>query len=287
MEFLAILIALAVMQLRGSGAPFQGDAWFQAWRARVAPRLQGIPRQLALILLPALVVLLLQRAAAGRLFGVAELILCIVALLYSFGRGNLATALTDYLHRWSRGDFQAAFQQLNQEAASQLPEQDAVAHPQALHELARKRLYYRSFERVLAALFWFFVLGPAGAVAYRLAVLEHDAARHDAQPAAEGRLLHWLEWLPARLAGISFALVGHFDDCLYAWQRVLTDTRVATVDVLQACGGAALLLPTPADEESTDALIGRGTRELQAIENLFSRALLVWLAIIAALVMIF
>lgn len=322
MEFLAILVALAILQLRGS-APLQQDRWYAVYRRWIAARLGGIARQAVLILVPVIAVVLLQRAASGRVFGLAELALFVLVLLYAMGRGNLAAALTDYLQRWSRGDFQAAFRQLSTEAAAGLPGPDAVVHPQALHELARRRLYYRHFERLFAVLFWFVVLGPAGALAYRIAVLEHEASRGDtgvpadaasaavvepvggavddavaiavvepapdAVPAAveESTLLRWIEWLPARLAGISFALVGDFDACLYAWQRVMAETRIATAEALERCGNAALVFAAPEAEESTDALIARGSRELQAIENLNGRALLVWLVLIAALAMIF
>ncbi len=328
MEFLAILVALGIVQLRGS-TPLQHDRWYAGYRRWVAARLHGIPRQAVLILVPVIAVVLLQRAASGRLFGLAELALFVLVLLYALGRGNLAAALTDYLQRWSRGDFQAAFRQLSTEAAGGLPEPDAVVHPQALHELARRRLYYRHFERLFAVLFWFVVLGPAGALVYRIVVLEREASRGEsglpagpasavvvepvggavddvaaaavddveaaavAEPAAvpaaveESALLRWIEWLPARLAGISFALVGDFDACLYAWQRVMAEARLATAEALERCGNAALTFAAPAAEEATDTLIARGSRELQAIENLNGRALLVWLAIIAALAMIF
>jgi len=325
-EFLAVLVALGILQLNGNG-PLQRDRWYAVYRSWIAARIGGIPRQAVLIIVPVIGVLLLQRAVSGRLFGLAELALFVLVLLYALGRGNLAAALTDYLQRWSRGDFQAAFQQLSTESASHLPEHDVVAHPQGLHELARRRLYYRHFERLFAVLFWFVALGPAGALAYRIAVLENEASRRDAglpaepasaavvepvgaavddapvqaamdaapegRPAAtpavsgNGTLLHWIEWLPARLAGISFALVGDFDACLYAWQRVIGEARTATEEVLERCGNAALAFAAPAAEEGTDALIARGSRELQAIENLNSRALLVWLVIIAFLVMIF
>jgi AmpE protein len=321
-EFLAILVALGILQLRGS-TPLQEDSWYAVYRRWIAGRLRGIPRQAVLILVPVVAVVLLQRAASGRFFGLAELALFVLVLLYALGRGNVAAALTDYLQRWSRGDFQAAFRQLSTEATGGLPEPDVVVHPQALHELARRRLYYRHFERLFAVLFWFVVLGPAGALAYRIAVLEQEASRGrtgvpaepepaavvepvggavddvaaaggvepalDAVPAAveESKLLRWIEWVPARLAGISFALVGDFDACLYAWQRVLAETRLATAEALERCGNAALTFAAPEAEETTDNLIARGSRELQAIENLNSRALLVWLVLIALLAMIF
>jgi membrane protein required for beta-lactamase induction len=286
-EFLAILIALAILHLHGSVAPLQYDGWFRVLRQRVAARLSGARLLLVLVFLPAFVVFLGQRAAEGRLYGLAELGLFLVALFYALGRGNLAAALTDYLQRWSRGDFEAAFQQLSEEASAQVPEQEAVANPQALHQVARRRLYYRGFERVFAVLFWFGVLGPAGAVGYRLAVLEGEAARGSSDALPDSVLVHWLEWVPARLAGICFGLVGDFDACLYAWQRVLGDARIATVDALESCGNAALGLLPPAADESADALIARGTREMRAVDNLYRRALLAWLVIIAALAMIF
>jgi AmpE protein len=285
-EFVAILVALAILHLRGSLAPLQPDGWFLAFRRWLGVRLSGAWRLALLLLVPVGGVALLQGAAEGRIFGLAELALFVVALLYSVGRGNLAAALTDYLQRWSRGDFQAAFQQLSEGTAGEVPEQEAVAQAQTLHEVARRRLYYRSFERLLAVLFWFGVLGPAGAVAYRLAVLERDAARSDAQATAGSALLHWLEWVPARLAGICFALVGNFDASLYAWQRVLGDAHVATDVVLESCGNTALAFAAPETDETRDALIARGMRELREVENLYRRALLAWLMIVAALVMI-
>jgi len=286
-EFLAILVALAVIYLRGSVAPLQRDGWFLALDRRVSARFSGKRRLVLLVLVPVVVVFALQRAVDGQLYGLAELAVFVLALLYALGRGNLTAALTDYLQRWSRGDFQAAFEQLSDEAAVEIPDQEAVAQPQALHQIARRRLYYRGFERVLAVLFWFGLLGPAGAVGYRLVVLERGGAQAGTHAAPGRALLHCLEWVPARLAGICFGLVGDFDACIYAWQRVLGDARVATVDVLEGCGNAALGFGAPPADETTDTLVARGTRELQAVDNLYRRALLMWLVIVAALAMIF
>jgi AmpE protein len=150
--------------------------------------------------------------------------------------------------------------------------------------LARRRYYYRAYERRFAVLFWFMVLGPAGAIAYRGAALE------SAQPAAPGgiRLLHWLDWIPVRLLGISYALVGDFDACLYRWRGLLDDTRTPAELALETCGYAALRQHERADaaEETTDALIARGAAELDAVEVMHRRALLVWMVVIALLTMI-
>ncbi len=287
MEFLAILIAVGVLQLRGTGAPLQQDGWFFTLRGLLGDRLSVTTRHVALIALPALLTLLVQLAVEARAYGLAELVFFVVVLIYSLGRGDLALELGAYLQRWSRGDFHAAYRQLVTDPGVRLGEDESVANPGGLHDVARRRLYYRGFERVFAALFWFFFLGPAGAIAYRAAVLANDAARAEAALVGDSAPLHWLEWLPVRICGLVFALVGDFDKGLYAWQRVLADARIATAEALELCGNAALGIAAPVAAETTDELVARGTRELQAIATLAGRALIVWLVVMAALAMIF
>ena len=90
-----------------------------------------------------------------------------------------------------------------------------------------------SYRQVFATLFWFTVLpGPAGAVLYRAAVLladewHADAGGADTTPIAQARavfggparaLLWLLDWIPARLTALSFAIVGDFEDAAYCWR---------------------------------------------------------------------
>lgn len=283
MELLAILIALVFYAVRGSGEPLQRDGWFAGWHGGLAGLLGGTPLQLVVVLAPAGVVMLLYGSIDDAAYGIPALVLLVVALIYSFGRGDLGAALEDYLERWSRRDFQAAFEQLEQ-GAPPLGDEGGVIDPAELHLHARRRLYYRAFERLFAVLFWFVLLGPGGAVLYRLVALEQEKAG-----AADGRLalLHWMDWLPSRLLGISFALVGDFDATLYRWQESLGDPEREAVVVLEGCGNAALRIGGARDgDESVEALVERGATELESIQNLNHRALAVWLVLIALLAMI-
>lgn len=286
-EFLAILIAIGYLHLRGTGMPLQHDGWFYTLRGLLGTTLSETWRLSALILLPTLVVLVLQLMVHGRFYGVADLAFLVVALIYSLGRGNLAHELDEYLQRWNRGDFQAAYRQLATDPGIGLAEDDGIANPVALHVAARRRLYYRGFERGFVVLFWFFFLGPAAAVAYRMAVLAYDVKCAEARANIDFALLRWLEWLPVRLCGLAFALVGNFDRGLWAWQRVFADSRMPSPEALEACGNAALGFDATDADESKDALIVRGTRELQAIASLGGRALILWLVIMGMLAMIF
>jgi len=90
-----------------------------------------------------------------------------------------------------------------------------------------------AYRQVFAVLFWFIVLpGPAGAVLYRAAVLLADewkgiAPGDDATPITRSQtqfgkpargLLGVLDWVPARVTALSFAIVGDFEDAAYCWR---------------------------------------------------------------------
>jgi AmpE protein len=284
-ELLALLIALGVYLGRGPGT-LQHDGWFAALRRRLAAWLQGPSLQLATVFLPVVFVHLIYLWAGRALHGLVELAILVSSLLFAFGRGNLGAALGAYLERWGRGDFQAAHQLLEQDQASGTCEE--ISSPAQLHTAARRRLYYRAFERLFGVLFWFVLAGPAGAVAYRLVQLEQSLVREldPAQPGSRLALQHWADWLPARLLALGFALVGDFDACLERWRLIVADTRIAAVELLERCGNAALRFVPSEGAESEDALRARGASELQAVELLHRRALVVWMVVIALVAMV-
>lgn len=85
-------------------------------------------------------------------------------------------------------------------------------------------LFIQSHERLFGVLLWCMALGPAGAVAYRLAsrlprLLAQQHFGSAAQQSSDQ--LHALAaWLPARLSAGLFALVGSMDEALQAWKNV-------------------------------------------------------------------
>lgn len=285
MEFLALMVALGIYAYRGDAAPVQQDAWHQSFTRSLAGRLSGRGLQLAAVLAPAFVLQLVYVWLGGKLGGLPEFILLVGALLYGLGRGNLGVAVAEYLERWSRGDFEAAHRLLMEEAGQEAT--DGVEDPASLHRSARRRLYLRSFERLYAVVFWFVLGGPAAALVYRLAWREEvDTAALSRDAADRVPLLAWLEWIPARLLALSFALVGDFDACLRRWREVLTASDGPSAEVLESCGNAALGLAPPAVEEEPDRLIARGAAEIESVQVLHRRALVVWMVVIALLAMI-
>lgn len=79
-------------------------------------------------------------------------------------------------------------------------------------------------DAVFAPLLWFLILGPFGAVLYRLsntldAMWGYKTDRYRYFGWASARLDDLLNWLPARLTAISYALLGDTGEALHAWKH--------------------------------------------------------------------
>src|SRR5207253_2797652 len=68
-------------------------------------------------------------------------------------------------------------------------------------------------------------IGPGGVVLYRIA---EYLARHWNEPSTErspalgrfaARAFYLLDWVPSRLTSVGFAIVGNFEDAVYAWRN--------------------------------------------------------------------
>ncbi|WP_105104453.1 regulatory signaling modulator protein AmpE [Microbulbifer pacificus] len=298
MALLIVLLALGLVQIWGSGGPLHRDGWFSDWRQFIYRRalIRGRPgigfglQVLAPVLLVALLLALAESAAGG--FGV--LLVSVPALLYSFGRGNFNEAMSGYLRAWYQGDMKAAIA-----AAEPLLDTEdraaasALTDPQAIHQLVFRAAAYRAFERLFAVLFWFLLLGVPGAVLYRLSQLaaktptqgEHmEAADRD----LAARWLWLVEWLPVRAVGFTLAIVGNFAGCYRVWREHLTCRESRTEDIMAnnlegALGGI------DSSECSAGAMVSEGQRlcgaELEAMQGVLSRALLMWLTVMALYVL--
>jgi len=139
--------------------------------------------------------------------------------------GDIATA-REYLARWRAAS-----------AAELTPTESA----RVSIELA----LVGSHRHVFGPVAWFLVLGPAGAVLYRLAALLAQAWRPRPDVQEEfglfaQRFFFWYDWVPARLTAASFAVVGNFEDAIYCWRTQAPSWSGGAQGVLVATGGGAM-----------------------------------------------
>lgn len=101
-------------------------------------------------------------------------------------------------------------------------------------------------KHLFGGIFWFAVLGPAGAVLYRFAYLlgQKWGGLDEQEFGTFGqfavRVFEWLDWLPLRLTAVSFAVVGDFEDAMYCWRSQAESWAQRGLGIVLASGAGAL-----------------------------------------------
>ena len=299
MDFLAILIVFALERYRGFYPKIQSDQWFfrleqlgddwlgrlnipQAWRAAVV------------IGIPCLLLIQVEAMVEDTLFGLPTLALLVVVLIYSLGRGDFTAQLEHYLTQWNSGDLQSAWH-LAQEFSAAGDVIDAESAEQ-LHTYASEALLYQGFERWFCVVFWFAVLGPWSALAYRLARLyggQAAVAEGSKTAGPTTRFIRLVEWLPARLLALSFALVGNFPTTVACWRDQISSASISTVKLLHRCALAALVgddVATTNNDNGNNAAIAANVQagvQIKGLKSLLQRTAVAWLLILALTVLVF
>ncbi|TFZ04302.1 CobD/CbiB family protein [Ramlibacter rhizophilus] len=327
MSFFAILFALLIEQVRPLGARNPVHGALRGWAGWVSSNFDaGRPHHGWVAW--ALAVLGPAAAAFGihvllwYFLGLPIAMLWSVAVLYvTLGFRQFShhfTAIRDALETADEDQARSLLARWQQVEASDVPRSELVRHVIEYSVLAAHR-------HVFGVLAWFSVLaalglGPAGAVLYRMSEFvtrywPHRSLR-ETQPVSEAlqsasrRAWHAIDWLPARLTAVAFAVVGSFEEAIDCWrhhaQRFPNDNDGV---VLAATSGAinvrlggealrsayatsaaqALQAPAPpsatvADSESTpgrEAEVGH----LRSVVGLVWRSVVLWLVLLALLTM--
>ncbi len=283
MEFLVILIAWALLHNIELAAPAKRDEWLVAWRLRAATALSALADPLRLFLicaLPCLLVAALEWLLAPHWAGLPLFILELVVLMYSLGRGEFRAQLSAYLACWQRGDHQAAF-----EEASRIFPLEPLTNSGELHAQVRRGILYMAFEHWFAVVFWFYFLGPGAALFYRILHLTFAQSTSDHERTLIGEWLRWIEWLPARIVGLAFAITGNFVACLGVWRESLPGLRPVP-DLLVAYTESALTGIIADPERDGGNFSERAVIELRELDGLLARSAIAWLVMFALLQMI-
>lgn len=176
--------------------------------------------------------------------------------------------------------------------------------------IAVEKSLITTHRNVFGVFFWFLMpLGPACAVMYRVAEYlarawnEPDHMRNEAFGEFAARAFYWIDWIPVRLTAIAFAVVGNFEDAIYAWRNFASRWTDESRGIILAAGGGAMgvrlgtplenaarVLPPDAatvdlSDSEDDMLPGEepNVRALQSTVGLVWRALLLWMLLLLLL----
>ena len=292
---IAVVIALIVGHTMPSLVALRRYDWFIRWLEWLAAQLgdNGSWRSgwglLFALAPPLLVVLLLQLGLRGALFGLPSFLFALLALFYAWGPRDLdhdVEAVAD-----------APDANARREAARRLfPERDTPSlDGGALVEAVFRCALWRWF----GVLFWFLLLGPFGALLYRLAALSAQGEARQRLPdgaaAAARTLLAVLDWPVAQLMTLAMALVGNFDSVLSAWKDAGGASLRADTGFLAAAARASVRheMAEEAFEDAGTDYVPAATpafaalpalAELRDAMSLAWRILLLWLAVLALFV---
>ncbi|WP_266159513.1 regulatory signaling modulator protein AmpE [Dyella silvatica] len=281
-SLLTALIALGLLHFMPQLAHWRGDGGFRRWVAQLADT-SGPGRVVLTLLLPlAACLVVLWVLGLLPMANLLRLAFSLVVLLYCFGPHAYEADLEAILK---------APDAVSREAAAQALSDDGEKVTWRAPELG-EAVVYAALRRRFGVLLWFFLLGPFGALLYRLAqTLGRDGSlTMDSQARALARsLANALDWIPAQLMVFTLALVGHWDAVIGAWRRwhqhaAPTSWYSDGPGFLGAAARADILIDIVAGdgyvEERSDPLV-----ELMRLRGALLRALLAWLSVVALIVL--
>lgn len=145
--------------------------------------------------------------------------------------------------------------------------------------------------RWFGVLFWFLLLGPAGALLYRLVSLSAQGEAQRQLPPAQGEaarlFVALLNWPVAHLMTFGLALAANFDGVLGAWRDWHADGGVRLDTGFLGAAARASVVSELAEEDAY-AIDGPAQApallELRDAMSLVWRVLLLWLAVLAIFV---
>ena len=294
MNFVALLLGLGVERLLTQLFHLREFRWLDPLFDKVSRLLGNTSRRtgmLGVMVFSGLMiapVALASIALAGALYQIPYFALAVIVLLFSLGPRDLKEEVSDYCTAVDEARSEDV-----RKVARELIEDDPPEVSDAYVGLVERAVFIQANNRIFGVVFWFLVLGPAGAWLFRVLDmmrrrLAFSYSRNPEQTVDSStvwavRILHGiLAWVPARLLSAGYAMAGSFDDALSCWRNYhghgVEHFFEVTNDIMACIGHGAVVSSRETDIDADAAMPVR-----QAM-NLVSRTLWwIWCPIIAIL----
>ena len=167
----------------------------------------------------------------------------VLLLYFSIGLRSLHDHLVPIADALERHDLAQA-----RVLTARIVSRDTVdADAPSLAKAAVESLLENGNDAVFGALFWFIVAGGPGALLYRLAntldaMWGYRTPRYLRFGRVSARVDDALNWLPARLTAVSYALLGQTGNALHCWRTQAVDWPSPNAGPVMAAGAGALRL---------------------------------------------
>ena len=317
MVFFEVVLALAIERIWLSVAKWRRFTWFMrfaAWSetrrshahvsithpgsddASVIPatNIGGRARVLLLTLAPAAAVGLIHHLLSESLL-ILVFIFDVAVLLYCLGPKDLDTQVRAFIHAYTHTGKEAAHHHLADIINADIESKTPLTLSQMLHAVI-EAILIEANERWFAVIFWFVVLGPLGAVFYRLSSLlqnnadelrpDNFAVAASGTPdnfAAAAQHLHAiLGWLPARITALSYAIMGSFVDAIDGWSQGIPNQLVGQL-VSRSSGNADVVRNSGLGALRMNDVVQGTAKKTMSISHVRNALALVWRTLIFCL----
>ena len=244
MSLFSIVIALILEQIRPLAQqrfvrePLARNARFLEEHFNDGQRTHGTIAWLAALLPPVVLMLLLQFALA-RWQPLLVLPFNVAVLYVTMGFRQFSHYFTDTHLALRMGELDRARALMGEwrgRSAERMSSQEIA-------RVAIEEALLASHHHVFAPLFCFMLLGPAGAMLYRLALFFRGQwGGEDFGPFGETacKAFAAIDWLPLRCTAAAFAMVGNFEDAVYCWRTQAASWPDPSSGILLASGAGAI-----------------------------------------------
>jgi AmpE protein len=289
MTIIAILLAFALCHFVRELGRYRQHQWLSKWidfsndALGELPGWQDLLGFLVIAAVPLAVLLLINQALYSALGSTGAFLLAIMVLIYTFGPKDLDTEVAGII---DADDEQERGELLKEFLGEPIPEDH-----DACRTLAVGSVFQKALRRWFGIIFWFAVLGIAGAFLYRLVdwLVNEPFSLSDEQRSLFDRMQRIMDWPAAQLMTFSLAVATDFDSVLAAWRNYHTEQGHGLFEgnngFLLASASSIVLTGHAARDGYADQLDGPMV-SLQQAMDLTWRILGVWMTVLALLLLV-
>ena len=289
MTIIAILLAFALCHFIRELGRFRQNRWLHGWvdlgndLFGKLPGWSGMTGFLVLIAVPLFLLLLINQMLISLLGATGAFLLALAVLIYTFGPRDLDTDVAAIV---DQEDEDQRREKLEELLGGPAPEDRDSCHAAAVETVFEKAL-----RRWFGVIFWFAVLGIAGAFIYRVIdwLINEDYPLSDEQRFLFLRMQQVMDWPAAQLMTLSLAIATDFDSVFKAWKKYHDELGHGLFEgdngFLLAAARSVVMSGHAAQDGYADQLDGPMIGLQQAMD-LTWRMLGVWLTVLAILLLV-
>lgn len=288
MTLIIVLLSLALERSLKASVVFRSFNWVDSYLSLFHRKLEQhwlstSWQGLILAILPILLIIFLISLLVKPWYnGFGGFLFNVLVLVYCFGPYSFYPNRQKYLAAVKAGNQEEATRILTFFNSIRLGLADDTNQDEdtAQSEQTGSTIFVAFNHQLIAVLFWFVILGPVGAVLYRLTdIISQIANRADEELGFDKAVVilrQLLEWIPARILSFVYALVGNFNEVITVWMQYVGQGLASSDKMLFFCGTASSQFATIPGEQKSQI-----NARIQLIFKMVDYALVVLLALLA------